>query len=437
MDQESVPSSPIRNLQDAISQFSDQYGMACIKCAIMKGDKPYLYLADITIQHKSDISVEEKIQEYDNIILAVIPMALNELKVLVEELKSGQIRLKSLGAVNAECNLENRHDDTPSQTHRNGYYYEWPCRCFRASLTSQEPFPDPYDPIVSVGLPAYPNIHEAIHAFFQHKDAPTQYNPICINFLIPDYGARIKELRIDGKDISVLVDCKELDVEDLIVQISCKKHGSGYRNSEDLRPSDGMPKFNAGFVPDEVYVYLLNSKDGKRIDSKAFGSYHSAMTDGVTVTTSAESLEAMISNGENQHTEFKYSLDKGDGEFLESVVSFANTNNGNILLGVNDDGKVVGSFDDPVKMDKRIRGMIGRRCEPDVAINVEQVDLRGTPVIVVHVEEGKDKPYMLVDSSAYKRVGTDDRVFNRHDFDKIMNEKIAAATTQYGLRRRI
>ena len=52
MNQKFTSAGPIQMLQDAINQFIDQYGMACIKCAIIKEDEPYLYLADITIQHK-------------------------------------------------------------------------------------------------------------------------------------------------------------------------------------------------------------------------------------------------------------------------------------------------------------------------------------------------------------------------------------------------
>ena len=102
--------------------------------------------------------------------------------------------------------------------------------------------------------------------------------------------ARIKELRVDGEDVSVSVDARELTIDDLIVQIACKKRGVGYRHSGDLRPGDGMPKFSAGFVPDEACVYLLNSKDGKRIDSKEFGTFRSPMTDGITVTNVGEKL---------------------------------------------------------------------------------------------------------------------------------------------------
>ena len=400
--------------------------MACVKCAIIKEDKPYLYLADITIRHKNDVPIETKIQEYDNVILAVVPLTLDELKAIVGDLKSGQIYLKSLGMVNAENNLEEHQNYVSSRTHYAGYYYDWPCRCFRAPLTRQNPFPDMHNPMVKTGLPAYPNVFEACHAFFQHKEATTQYKPVCINFLIPDYGARIKELKIDGKEISVSVENKELVKDGLVVQISCKKYGDGYRHSEDLRLSNGALKFDAGFVPDEVFAYLLDSKDDKRIDSKIFDPFYRTITDGITVTTSAESLDAAIDGGEDEHTEFKQDLDKDGMEFLESVISFANTKGGRILLGVSDDGKVVGTVGDFDKMDKRIRGMVNNRCKPNVAIKIEQVDLGGTPVIVVHVEEGKDKPYILFTKSAYKRVGRDDYPFERHDFDKIMNERLAS-----------
>lgn len=433
MTQKFASGGPIRILQDAISQFIDQYGMAYVKCAIIKDDEPYLYLADITIQHKNAIPIEETIQEYDNVILAVVPLTLPELKTLVGEMESGQICLKSLGTVNAKNNLQERQDNVPSRMHYNGYYYDWPCRCFRASLDRQDPFPGMRDPVVKTGLPAYPHVFEACNAFFQHRDPPTQHNPVCINFLVPDYRARINELKIDGKEISVSVESKELTTDRLVVQISCKRRGNGYRHSGDLRLDGGAVKFSSDFAPNEVFTYLLDSKHGKTIDSKIFDPYHSMMTGGITVATSAESLEAMIANGEDQQTEFKQDLDKKNTEFLESVVSFANTSGGRILLGVHDDGKAVGFFEDIARMEKRIRGLISGHCEPDVTVKVEQASLGEKPIIVVHVEEGKDKPYVLIGKSAYKRVGNHDHVFSRHDFDKIMNERLAAARTQHGI----
>ena len=435
MDKESTSDSRIQKLHDLINQFSNQYGMACIKCAIIKSDKLYLYLADITILHKNDTPVKEEIQEYDDIILAVIPITLDELNLLVKNLESGQIDLKSLGVINAENTLDDRHDFVPSCTHYNGYYYDWPCCCLRASLTNQKSFPEMNNPMVKIGLPSYPSGFEACHAFFQHKNASTQYNPVCINFLIPDYRARINNLKIDGKSISVSVDSKEQTINDLIVKISCKKRDSGYKHSKDLRFGYDALEFSTDVIPDEVFSYLLDSADGKIMDSKIFGPY--SQSDCITVTTSSDSLNAMIIKGENEHTEFKYDLDKNGNEFLESVVSFANTDGGNILLGINDEGRIVGFFKDYDETEKRINGLINGKCEPDIPIKIESVDLDGKPVIVVRVEEGDDKPYILVGKSAYKRVGANDRVFTRHDFDEIIKKKLDTASMPYRMQRNL
>ena len=139
--------------------------------------------------------------------------------------------------------------------------------------------------------------------------------------------------------------------------------------------------------------------------------------------TSVESVEAMLVAGENQYIEFKQNFDKNNTEFLESVVSFANTNDGTILLGVDDDGKAVGFFDDFDKTEKKIRNLVSHHCEPDIEISVEQIQLDECPVIAVKVKEGKNKPYLLLNNSAYKRVEKDDRRFKRLDFDNVLNEK--------------
>ena len=379
------------------------------------------------IQHKDDTAIKETIQDYEKIILAIIPLTLNELKNLIEELGSGQITLKSLGTINAKNGFHVGHQYISSRTHNSGYYYDWPCYCFRASLNSQEQFQGISGPVIKTGLPAYPSIFEACKVFFQHKETPTQHEPVRIDFLIPDYDARINQLDIEEKQISVSVEGKGLSLDDLVVQIFCKKSGNKHQHSEDLKfDGSGTVKLSADFVPDEVFVYLLNSQNNKKLDSKIFNPYYVTMTDGITVKTSVESLEAMLVNGEDQRTEFKYDLDKNYQEFLESVVSFANTNDGRILLGIDDDGKVIGFVEDFDKIDRKINNLVDGRCEPDITIRVEQIMLEGKSVIVVSVKEGTDKPYLLAGKSAYKRVDKDDRIFKRHDFDRILSKRRAA-----------
>lgn len=416
--------NPILRLTETIHQFSDQYGLAYIKCAIVKENEPYLYLADIKIQHKEDIPMEETIHEYENIILATIPLTLNELEKVIEELDSGKINLKSLGSINAKNSFDSSYYHISSRTHYAGFYYDWPCYCFRASLDERKNLQNVYGSLTKPGLPAYPNFYEACNAFFQHEHSPNQNSPVSINFLIPNYDARIKILEIADKQISALVERKDPPLDNLVAQIFCKKADDKTQNSKDIKFNDtGTAKFTASFVPDNVFVYILNSKNGETVDSKAFGSHYTDRTDGIIVKTSVENLETMLAKGESQQIEFKYDLDKEKTEFLESIVAFANTNDGAILLGVDNDGKVVGFFDDFDKIDKKIRGLVSGHCEPDIEISVEQIILEGKPIIVVKVKEGKNKPYLLSGKSAYKRVDKDDHVFKRLDFDEILNKK--------------
>ena len=419
--------NPQQRMREIMDRLSDQYGLAYIKCAVIKREdsEQCLYLADVKIQHKDDYPIRETVQRYENVTLAVVPLTLDELKTLLEDLDSGKINVKSLGCINAKNVFELTHCQISSRTHYAGYRDDWPSHGFRTSLSKEEgPFKDLSRPLIKPGLPAYPNFFEACNVFFQHEQPPNQYEPIVINFLIPDYGARINVLEIAENQIWVSVERRELPLTDLAVQIFCTKPNGRHQNSEDLK-FDGAEKvkFSAGFVPDRVFTYLIDLKSGKKLDSKYFGSFHTGKTDGIVVKTSAERLNDMLASGESQNVEFKLDFDKTDAEFLETVVSFANTNDGTILLGVDDDGRVAGFYGDFDAAEKKIRGLIGGRCEPDIEVSVEHIYLDGRPVVVVKVKEGKDKPYLLLSKSAYKRVEKNDRVFKRLDFDNVLSKK--------------
>ena len=417
--------NPKQRIHELIQQFSDQYGRAYIKCAIIEEDEQYLYMADIKIQYKCDVPVTEKIQRYENVTLATIPLTLDELEKLIVELDSGKINLKSLGCVNAKNEFDPTYWHVSSRTHYNGYYDDWPNYGFRASLSNEgKPFRNISKPLIKSGLPAYPNFLEACNVFFQHKQYSSQYTPVKIDFLIPNYDARINVLKITEKQISVSIERRKSPLSDLAVQIFCTKTNKKHQHSEDLKFNDTeMVKFNTDFVPDHVFAYLIDSKNNRKLDSKVFGSFYTEETEGIIVKTSVESVEAMLVAGENQYIEFKQNFDKTNTEFLESVVSFANTNDGTILLGVDDDGKVAGFYDDFDKTEKKIRNLVSHHCEPDIEISVEQIQLDECPVIAVKVKEGKNKPYLLLNNSAYKRVEKDDRRFKRLDFDNVLNEK--------------
>jgi len=85
-------------------------------------------------------------------------------------------------------------------------------------------------------------------------------------------------------------------------------------------------------------------------------------------------------------------------------VAFANTQGGYLLIGVDDNGLVVGVTGDWQKLEERLMGLCCA-CSPPVILTVEEVNLEGKSILVAHVPEGKDKPYRVRDI-CYVRVGS-------------------------------
>lgn len=416
--------NPFEFLKDAVMNNSDWYGSGYVRLAAVRKDgRMYLWLADVGILHRKESPVREVIRDYRSVVLATIPVGMHELTEIVDELRSGHIDVGALKDIDAGGSFEDQAYHVPGGSGFMGFHNEWPSLGLRYSLEERGPFGSMLDPLVGPGLPVYPSLHEAIRTFFNHESHPPQYSPICINFTIPDFRARIKSLEIAEKRIEVLAEGLESAMEDITVKIYCAKGHDTSHNSDDLHPDpSGRVREDLEFVPDQVYACLFDLKNNTMIDSKAFGTQYGGQNSGVTVRTPVEAIESMIAGGEGLHVEFKRDLGKAD-EFLESVVAFSNTVGGRILLGVDDEGSPIGHSGDFGRVKERILGLISGRCEPDIRASIEEIWSEGVPVVVVKVEEGENKPYLLRDRPAYKRVGDRDIAFKRIDFDAAYSKK--------------
>lgn len=111
---------------------------------------------------------------------------------------------------------------------------------------------------------------------------------------------------------------------------------------------------------------------------------------------------------EDEKTELKEKLTK---EIKKEIIAFANSNGGRIIIGVNDDGKVIGVNDVKTDMEclsSMIKDGISSNLTYYTSINHEVVENKD--VIVLTINEGPDKPYYLTDkgytpSGVYLRSG--------------------------------
>ena len=90
-----------------------------------------------------------------------------------------------------------------------------------------------------------------------------------------------------------------------------------------------------------------------------------------------------ISDIEGKTLEFKRDLSSPDGP-LRTLVAFANSAGGRLVIGVADDSTVVG-VDDPLTEEERIASLIDDRISPQLVPAIDLVTLRDKTVLVVDV----------------------------------------------------
>lgn len=117
-----------------------------------------------------------------------------------------------------------------------------------------------------------------------------------------------------------------------------------------------------------------------------------------------------IKAGESAYIEFKVEIPKKSEKYIKSVIAFANTAGGKIVIGVDDEShKIVGVDKDEVfKMMDNITNTISDMCCPQIFPNIGVDTIEGKCVIVIEIYPGAKRPYYM--KSLGKEAGTFIRV---------------------------
>ena len=144
-------------------------------------------------------------------------------------------------------------------------------------------------------------------------------------------------------------------------------------------------------------------------------------------------LLELIRNGEDSRLEFK--RDGVENHVLaKALVAFLNLEGGTVLLGVDDDGSVRGTYRDRLMEWVMEAGRV--KIEPQVIPLVSWIRAiePGRDVLVVHVTRGPDKPYACVHGGRktyYIRAGNTSREASREELQRMYQ---VSGRLQYGLK---
>jgi predicted HTH transcriptional regulator len=103
-----------------------------------------------------------------------------------------------------------------------------------------------------------------------------------------------------------------------------------------------------------------------------------------------DELQRLIWEGENDQVDFKQRVTQPD-KIARTLVSFANTRGGTILIGVKDNGHLTGI--DPEEEKHTLELAAGFYCDPPLCLSYEEVELDGHTILKVTVPESSQKPH--------------------------------------------
>lgn len=124
---------------------------------------------------------------------------------------------------------------------------------------------------------------------------------------------------------------------------------------------------------------------------------------------SPQELLALIANGEDTRHQFKRDFAHIDALAAE-LVALANTVGGMLLVGVADDGLIVGlSANDITRLNQMLSNAASQHVKPPINPITANVRTEQGLVMVIEVESGLNKPYMDAQGRIWVKSGADKR----------------------------
>jgi predicted HTH transcriptional regulator len=105
-------------------------------------------------------------------------------------------------------------------------------------------------------------------------------------------------------------------------------------------------------------------------------------------------LLELIEMGEDSQTQFKERFESIDALAAE-ICAFSNSNGGDIIVGVSDDGDITGLEKDEIqKLNEWVSSTCSQKIDPQVNVTTRNIKYKDRIVMVISVPMGPNKFYM-------------------------------------------
>ena len=296
---------------------------------------------------------------------------------------------------------------------------DWPSDVYQLKIQKELNPTIPRGPLLASGKPFFPSERELIATWcnLNQDSYISYYNSIII--VLPKYFARINNAQLRLNEFISQIEVRETQLSNIIAKLYFENYQTGKIYNEELVFTNPEIKISLDFEP-EWLVYYLISKDSDEIFDYRRVHVSWDRKEGVDILPFSDDIEELIQRGEGKHIEFKESI-TARTKIAETTVAFSNTEGGTILIGVNDNGEVVGENED--KVHERISNIISNSVDPpSISFEIEEHNLKGKMVYSIRVQSGEDKPY-ICGGKVYIRRSKTNRVAGKHELDNFYKKE--------------
>ncbi|MDQ3250583.1 MAG: putative DNA binding domain-containing protein [Chloroflexota bacterium] len=121
----------------------------------------------------------------------------------------------------------------------------------------------------------------------------------------------------------------------------------------------------------------------------------------------SELLE-LIAGGEDSYTEFKLDISQRS-DLAGEMVAFANTDGGQLLVGIDDDGAIVGVVN-PQQTEEAVVNIARNNCVAPLTPLIDRIDIDGQIIVVVQILRRSGAPHENNSGQCFIRVGSSKRL---------------------------
>ncbi len=414
----------LENMQAIFDRRKASYDKLLIQTALVKEADKWNNVFTKLIPLAKECQVEEKALNYEGFLVASIIADPNEFCSVLDQLVNrGTLQIRGCPEVQFEGSCYDKKGNyVPS--YDDVFGLGWSANFWNFSPATGFQGRPPRDPLLAVNKPSFPDGSAAIRSVIGYDLVHREGYLGCVLVLLPNYRAKIMGLKIGPKETTIEVSTKDASKLDIIGKLYCESRKETL--TKDVPFPEERQVIRTSFTPQSLYFYLLHHEDGELIDQREVALWWLGRPQSrdVTIEIAGEDVRQLVARGENDKVEYKRQIGKERelDEFIETVVAFANSSGGVILVGVDDNGKIIGVEEE--NLADRVNKVLRSHCDPPVITEISTNVVDDKNVFVIQVREGGNKPYVLRDRGVYIRVGATDRLITtRTELDEFYEQR--------------